>query len=337
MIGKISLGKSFKGCIAYCLEDKKLKHSQEIAFEHRAEVILYNRCFGEKKELIEQFNDQRSLNRKLEKPVMHIALSLAPGERLEREKLIELVQDCARSLGFENNLYLAVSHFDTNHQHVHLVVNRINGEGKTLSDSNNYKKIAAYCRQMELKYDLRQVLSPGRFLSKEQRLIPRHDRRKDNLKENVRRCLYSSKNYQEFQTKMKEKGYQIIKGRGISFLDDKGVKCKGSEVGYSLMRVEKIFEKKLQLKQLQDSKQQQGQILKPGLLPEKSKENDLITRYPGKNIQSIKGPEHEILEEKVTQLEKTLEILLNPEKIPEQQLPEFMKKRKKKKQYTPHW
>jgi Relaxase/Mobilisation nuclease domain len=263
MIGKISLGKSFKGCIAYCLEDKKLKQSGEITIEHRAEPILYNRCFGEKKDLIDQFNDQRSLNRKLEKPVMHITLSLAPGEKLEREKLIELIQDCAKNLGFENNQYLAVSHMDTNHQHVHLVVNRINRDGKTLSDSNNYKKIAGFCRQMEQKYNLKQVLSPRPFLPKEQRLIPRHDQRKEKLRDNVKQSLYTSKNYQEFQIKMKEKGYQVIKGRGISFLDGKGVKCKGSQVGFSLMRIEKIFEKKLQLQQLQDSKLQRGPILNP--------------------------------------------------------------------------
>ena len=104
---------------------------------------------------------------------------------------------------------------------------------------------------------------------------------------------------------MKEKGYQIIKGRGISFLDDKGAKFKGSEVGYSLMRIEKIFEKKLQLDQIKDSRQQQGQIVKQSLLLEKRKEKNLITMYQsGKNIQPGKGLEHEILEDKVTQLEK---------------------------------
>jgi hypothetical protein len=77
--------------------------------------------------------------------------------------------------------------------------------------------------------------------------------------------------------------------------------------------------------------------VKQSLLFEKRKENDLIARYqPAKNIQPGKTWGYEILEEKVTQLEKTLEILLNPEKMPEQRLPEFMKIRKKKK-HTPHW
>jgi hypothetical protein len=39
---------------------------------------------------------------------------------------------------------------------------------------------------------------------------------------------------------MRELGYKIIKGRGISFIDDKKVKTKGSEVGFSMMKIEKI-------------------------------------------------------------------------------------------------
>ncbi len=50
------------------------------------------------------------------------------------------------------------------------------------SDSNNFQKIAAYCRRMELKFDLTQVLSPRRFLPKDQRQIPRQDARKEKLK-----------------------------------------------------------------------------------------------------------------------------------------------------------
>ncbi len=64
MIGKIIIGKSFRGCISYCLEDKVLQ-SQEVGFKNRAEVLLFNQCYGNKKELIQQFNDVRHLNPKL--------------------------------------------------------------------------------------------------------------------------------------------------------------------------------------------------------------------------------------------------------------------------------
>ncbi len=56
MIGKIMIGKSFRGCISYCLEDKKILQD-EVSMQKRAEVLYYNQCFGNKKELIAQFTD----------------------------------------------------------------------------------------------------------------------------------------------------------------------------------------------------------------------------------------------------------------------------------------
>lgn len=85
MIGKIIIGKSFGGCIRYCLEDKlELTREQKLALssqdglqhENRAEVLEYNMCYGNKKELTRQFNDVRALRPKLSSPVMHISLSL---------------------------------------------------------------------------------------------------------------------------------------------------------------------------------------------------------------------------------------------------------------------
>ena len=48
--------------------------------------------------------------------------------------------------------------------------------------------------------------------------------------------------YQEFERKMKSLGYSVLKGRGISFIDDKKVKIKGSEVSVSLSTIERILE-----------------------------------------------------------------------------------------------
>jgi hypothetical protein len=259
MIGKIIIGKSLGGCIKYCLEDKRQKPGKELEMKDRAEVILYNNCFGSERELLQQFNDVRQLNPKLSKPVMHITLGLAPGEQLTREKLMEICQECARDLQFEKNQYIAVLHKDTKHQHVHIVANRVGYDGHTVSDSRNYQKIAQFCRKMELKYDLQKVLSPRQFLSKEQRLIPRHDTRKERLKADIQQTLELARNFTEFEQKMKALGYQVIKGRGIAFIDNKKVYIKGSEVGFSLKTIEKVFAYKDQLQNLKTAQIKQRQ------------------------------------------------------------------------------
>jgi hypothetical protein len=250
MIGKIMIGKSFGGCINYCLHDKIAeKNKQQEVMKERAEVILYNQCFGNDKELTRQFNEVRQLNPKLSKPVLHVTLSLSQGENLPAYQLAEIAQACARDLGFSNNQYIAVLHKDTAHPHIHIVANRIGFDGRTVSDSKNYQKIAQLCRKMELKFELKQVLSPKRFLAKELRNLPRLDKRKEKLQEHIRESLAGAKNYQDFEQKMKALKYEVIRMRGIAFRDGQKVYTKGSEVGYSLATIERILVQKQTLKQ----------------------------------------------------------------------------------------
>ena len=240
MIGKIILGKSFRGCINYCLHDKVQKQEQDDKiFLNRAEILSFNQSFGNDRELITQFNEVWQLNPKLTKPVMHVILSLPPGEKLPEYDLTEIVQQCAEELGFSKNQYISAIHKDTNFQHLHIVVNRIGFDGKTLSDSNNYRKIAEFCRKMEKNYGLTSVQSPKRFLSKEFQHKPRLDIRKEKLKQDIKISLANALDFQEFVTRMKSLKYEVIKSRGIAFRDSKKVYTKGSEVGFSLSTVEK--------------------------------------------------------------------------------------------------
>ncbi len=240
MIGKVFIGKSFGGCIAYCLEDKKMKfRDSEIVMKNRATGLKLNNCFVDNQQLIKQFKEVKYLNPKLSSPVMHITLGLAPGEILEEGKLIEIAEHCAEDFGFMNNQYLAVVHRDTDHQHIHIVANRIGFTGKTnVSDSNCYKKVAAFSRKMEKKYDLQKVLSPKKFLPKQLRELPRHDTRKLQMKDILSSILSLSKTLDEFTTAAENNKIKVVKSRGISFIDNKGVKVKGSEINLSLQTIE---------------------------------------------------------------------------------------------------
>ena len=314
MIGKIILGKSFRGCISYVLENK-LDSATKSTSINRAELISFNQCFGDKKELIEQFNDVRFLNPKLSKPVMHVILSLSPGEKPDNAILLAMVEDCAKELGFEKNQFIALTHKDTGHLHLHIVVNRVDFDGKTLSDSNNYKKIAAYCRKMELQYNLKQVLSPRAFLSKEMAATPRLDSRKEAMKTDIRISLLKSQTFSEFESLMKQKNYEVIKGRGVAFRDQTKMYAKGSELGYSLSKIEKILQLTLTQKQL---------IISNDL----RKENPFL-KDP-KNIRS--GMTKSMVQDNKHSLPKALEILLRAEHDYDHTPHQLLQKKRKKKQ-----
>lgn len=276
MIGHVSKGASSFHLIRYCLEDKKelteeMKRqlAQVDHLEHldRAEVLEYNKCFGNKYELTEQFRDVQKLSKRVEKPVLHLSLRLAPGESLSRDQLIEIGREAAKEFGVADHQYICVLHKDTKEQHIHIAANRVGFDGKVASDSNSYKRMAALCRRLEKQYNLQEVLSPRAFLSVDERKLPRHDKRKEQLKENIRRTLKEVSQYPEFEKRMTELGYKVIKGRGISFIDDKKVKTKGSEVGFSLMKIERILalKQELALKQKENSlRRELGKMGKQG-------------------------------------------------------------------------
>jgi hypothetical protein len=274
MIGYVSKGGSFLGCISYCLEDKneltegmkqQLAHMDNLQHKDRAEVLEYNKCFGNKFELAEQFQDVAKLSRRVEKPVLHLSLRLAPGEKLTRNQLIEIGREAAKEFGVADHQYICVLHKDTKEQHIHIAANRVGFDGKVASDSNSYKRMAALCRRLEKEYHLKEVLSPRAFLSPKERLLPRHDIRKERLREDIQRTLKDVSHYSEFEQKMKGLGYKVIKGRGICFIDDKKVKIKGSEVGFSLMKIEQILalKQELGLRQKENLQRQQPEGTKP--------------------------------------------------------------------------
>ena len=247
MIGKIILGKSYRKCISYCLSNKPGQN------ESRAKILESKFVNGSKKEIIDQFEELGKMNPRLANNVMHITLSWPLRDILSANKLKTIADECGLKFEFDKNQSIIIHHNDTRHQHIHIVVNRVGFDGKTLSDSNNYKKISDFCRDMERKYNLTAVLSPKRFQPKELRELPRLDNRKGKLESDILSALIRSSSIDEFEKQMNARGYDVIIGRGIAFRDKEKVYTKGSQVGYSLPEI---------IEQLKSQKKSHSLILK---------------------------------------------------------------------------
>lgn len=258
MIGTIKIGKSFRGVINYCLEDKlEYSQSQKLEMEkkdglhhlNRAEILEYNMCFGNRKELIKQFTDVRNLRPQLSKPVMHISLSFDPSDLTDNEKFRQITLDFAGKFGFDKNQYVSILHKDTRHKHLHIITNRVGFDGKTISDSQSYKRVSQICRELEIKYGMKPVLSPRLFQNPKERLLPRLDLRQEQLKVRIRQSLLQATHFSDFKIRMEQEKIEVIKGRGIAFQDAKKVYFKGSDLGYSLENMEKILNYPVQQRQ----------------------------------------------------------------------------------------
>ncbi|MDO6435392.1 relaxase/mobilization nuclease domain-containing protein [Flavitalea sp. BT771] len=252
MFGTTSTGRSARLTLDYCLTDK-LTQSRQVIYKDRAEILYCHHCYGDKEELAQQFREVIRLRRDISEPVMHLSLSLPPGEQVARSKLVQLGKECATHMDFEKHQYVVIQHKDTFHQHIHVVANRIGFDRHATSNSFSLRRLIDYCRQAELRHGLRQELSPPGFLTEEQRQVPRHGIRLDKLKENITETLLVSQDVTAFKALMEEKGYTVyLSERGIAFKDENHVVIRGYEAGYPFHKIESTLSLSLSLRQEQE-------------------------------------------------------------------------------------
>lgn len=268
MIGKVGTGKSFRGVLHYLFEGRR-QESKELQMQElekkQVEVIAYNQCFGTRLELVREMIEVARLNPGQSKPVFHFSLSFAHSDagKLGLQDKIDMVEKLAEKFDFKDHQYVVVAHKDTGHEHFHIVANRIGFDGKTASDSNNYKRVAEFARKMELEYHLEKVLSPNKFLKPEQRVAQsqRLDIRKEALKKHLQAAIKKCKDVQQVKKYMEQRGYEVELGRGIAFTDAQHVRFKGSQVGYALMDIENKLKQEQLLRQQYD-RNRQAQLLR---------------------------------------------------------------------------
>lgn len=179
MIGKIfpkSTG-SFENRIKYIFGLSKHDHAISLiktvggnffARDPLPEIQAGNK--DEIKALISEFDEVEKLRKSSIdsnqdiKPVFHAMLSLRPGEKLTKIQWDRAIKKYMRDLGFTGtNKYVAVLHEDTDHQHVHIVANRIRLEDgfRMTSDSNERKKNVNSVSEIEDEYCLHKAPKPN--------------------------------------------------------------------------------------------------------------------------------------------------------------------------------
>lgn len=229
MIGKVIIGKSFAGCIAYNLE--------------RAEAdLLEVRGVRETsiKDMIHDFNMQRKLNPELGQAVGHIVLSWSVKDKskLSPAIMVERAKEYMGKMKIKDTQYVIVQHTDRAHPHLHLIYNRVDNNGRTITD--RYQKVnnAKVCKEITLRY--------GYHLSEGKAAVNRHrlrgaDRAKYEMNDTIQAAVRLARSFQYLEVMLRQQGIQVhykyLAGsdtaQGISF--SKGaIRLKGSEIDRSL-------------------------------------------------------------------------------------------------------
>jgi hypothetical protein len=139
-----------------------------------------------------------------------------------------------KAMGIENTQYIIVRHNNTNHPHLHIVFNRVDNEGKTISDKNDRYRNEKICKQIKDKYNF--TYGNGKENVNVQNLKGA-EQTKYEIYHAIKTILPKAKNWQQFEYLLDKQGISIEykrKGQtdevqGISFKKDNH-SFKGSEV-----------------------------------------------------------------------------------------------------------
>lgn len=170
MIVKSKLGSGIKGTIDYLFDGEKQKgraEQEQMKTEKQAKVLL---CEGlseplnawdlaGRQALVNDFKMQSELNEGLKKNVQHTVISFAKTDPINEEKMRLVSEAYVKRAGLSNTQYIVIRHEDREHQHVHIVANRVGNDGKTISDKFIKMRDIERAQLIAKQYGLTQTLS----------------------------------------------------------------------------------------------------------------------------------------------------------------------------------
>lgn len=226
MMAKITKGQDFKGVVNYVLDqakDAKLLDSQGVRLQDANSII-------------NSFVFQSEMNCRIKKPVGHISLdfSAQDREKLSNNLMVTISREYMNKMRISDTQYIVCRHFDKEHPHVHLIFNRVNNGGKTITDQNDRYRSGKICKELTVKHEL--YFASGKEHVKVQRL-KEPDKTKYEIYESLNAVLPKCKNWDQVIAGLKEQKIEVtfkFKGKtseveGVVF-DKNGYSFSGSKI-----------------------------------------------------------------------------------------------------------
>ena len=248
MIGKIVKGRSFKGCISYILADKE------------AMLLASEGVFATDKEsIINSFYMQSMLNPKLSKSVGHIPLAFSPDDssKMTNDFMVRLAKEYMQEMKIENTQYIIVRHSNTSHPHCHIVFNRVDNNGETISDRNDHYRNEKVCKQLKDKYNL--TYGQGKENVNVEKLKGAEKTRYE-IYHAVKVAVKQSKDWRQFEQTLKRQGVSIEYKRKGQTDEVQGISFKKGDHSFKGSDIDRKFSySKLDAILTENSRQQEQQ------------------------------------------------------------------------------
>jgi hypothetical protein len=230
---------------------------------HKSEARLIgsNMVGKDPESLADEFRIASDLRKQVTKCVYHASLSVSSSEELSDRRWVEISRAYLEGMKFTGNQYAIYRHTDTEHDHIHIVANRINiTDGSVVSDSWQYRRAEVLVRQLEEQFQLsptpcswnkrKRSLTTGE-IRKERRTGEINTR--SQLQALIQQALNDSFSLNEFIERLTAQNISVRlrksdegKIEGISY-GLNGVAFQGRQLGqdYSWCRLEAAFDQKM--------------------------------------------------------------------------------------------
>ncbi|HEV3412191.1 MAG TPA: relaxase/mobilization nuclease domain-containing protein [Puia sp.] len=297
MIGRIfSPSMSFVRACQYVMQDRQ-----------RAQVLYQEGVRGHNYRLAARdFEVVAQLHETIGKPVFHAVLTFHRKEELDNGRKVELALKYFDGVGMVNTQLLIAAHNDARHEHVHLLANRIDYDGKPIHNFPEVLRGRDTVQQLNDEYglvpvaakDLRQINFDA---------LDRSDLRKYAVYRSVKTALAQVKDMDELERRLGSEGigmrYRLDEaGRrvGISFLYQSEA-FRGSEIDreFSLGRLERTVKERQELRQWEEQKRAIGQQVR-------QEDQVLKEREAARQVEEMKRQEELSRRETQEQEEKRL-------------------------------
>ena len=227
MIAKIIKGADFGGVINYMLSKQGGK----------AMVLASNNIgFTDQNLCVREFALQASMRPNVQKPVCHTILSFSSSdtERLTDDVMVKIANEYLEKMGYGDTQSLIVRHSDRHHPHLHICINRIGNNGKTISDHNEKYRSTKICRELTERYGL--TIGEGKQEVNRSRLRG-EDKLRYDIFDTIKSILLQSQTWKDFVAGLEQQGITTrfkTKGntdvvQGIIFEKD-GCSFSGSKI-----------------------------------------------------------------------------------------------------------
>ena len=230
MIAKIIKGTNFSGVVNYMLSKR----------EGQVKVLQANGVRSSlPNDIAYDFNLQASMRPSVQKPVCHTILSFSAhdSERLTDDIMVKIANEYLHKMGYGDTQSLIVRHSDRHHPHLHICINRIGNDGKTISDRNEKYRSTKICRELTERYGL--TIGEGKQEVNRLRLRG-EDKLRYEIFDTIKSILLQSQTWKDFvaglaqqgiTTRFKTKGNTDVV-QGITFEKD-GCSFSGSKIDRS--------------------------------------------------------------------------------------------------------